>query len=244
MIRNCRHKKILWSVAGILLAVILGFSIYVSDAYQPTQQALEALDSDEEVSVTMQKDGSYVFSKREASVGLIFYPGGKVAYEAYAPLMHAYAKQGILCVLVKMPCNLAVLDQNAADGIAEQYPEIESWYIGGHSLGGSMAASYAAAHAEELDGVILLAAYSTKDLTDTGLKVLSIYGSEDKVLNMEKYKQYQSNLPSDVAEFVIDGGCHAYFGDYGAQKGDGEPAISPMEQIGQTAELTQGFIYD
>ena len=82
-----------------------------------------------------------------------------------------------------MPCNLAVLDSNAADGIAEQYPDIETWFIGGHSLGGAMAASYAAGHSDELDGLILLAAYSTEDLSGSDLAVLSIYGSEDQVLN-------------------------------------------------------------
>ena len=116
----------------------------------------------------------------------------------------------------KMPCNLAVLDMNAADSIPERFSEVTDWYIGGHSLGGAMAASYAAKHTDELDGLVLLAAYSTADLTDSGLRVYAAYGSEDGVLNREKYEADRVNLPQDTTETVIDGGCHAGFGSYGA----------------------------
>lgn len=92
----------------------------------------------DDISVNRTDGGALVFDP-SAKAGLLFYLGGKVEYTAYSPLMRACAEQGILCVLVKMPCNLAILDMNAADGIAVQYPEIEDWYIGGHSLGGAMA---------------------------------------------------------------------------------------------------------
>lgn len=160
----------------------------------------------------------------------------KVENTAYAPLLHDLAEDGILCVLVKMPCNLAVLDMNAADSIPERFSEVTDWYIGGHSLGGAMAASYAAKHTDEPDGLVLLAAYSTADLTDSGLRVYAAYGSEDGVLNREKYEADRTNLPQDTTETVINGGCHAGFGSYGAQKGDGTPTISAEEQQRQTAD--------
>lgn len=125
---------------------------------------------------------------------------------------------------------------NAADGIAEQYPEIENWYIDGHSLGGAMAAAYAAEHSSDFDGLLLLAAYSTKNLGDSRLTVLSVYGSEDHVLNLEKYEKYRTSLHTDTVEAVMDGGCHAGFGNYGSQKGDGIPMITHEEQIARTAE--------
>ena len=150
--------------------------------------------------------------------------------------MKALASEGVLCVFVEMPFNLAVFDINAADGIQENYPQIESWYIGGHSLGGSMAASYLADHADEYDGLVLLGSYSTADLSNSELAVLSVYGSEDKVMNREKYEENKSNLPSDFTEVVIEGGCHAYFGMYGAQDGDGTPTITNEEQISYTAD--------
>ena len=135
-----------------------------------------------------------------------------------------------------MPFHLAVLDINAANGIQEMYPQITDWYIGGHSLGGSMAASYLADHTEDYKGLILLGSYSTADLSDTKLDVLSIYGSEDKVLNRVKYDENKANLPDGFTEVVIEGGCHAHFGMYGAQDGDGIPMISQAEQIRLTVE--------
>ena len=150
--------------------------------------------------------------------------------------MTACADKGILSILVEMPGNLAVLDVKAADGLQEMYPEVEKWYIGGHSLGGSMAASYASDRADRLSGVILLGAYSTADLKSADLDVLCIYGSEDKVMNKMKYQDNLINLPGDYKEIVIDGGCHAGFGMYGAQDGDGKPTITSEEQIAITAE--------
>ncbi len=186
--------------------------------------------------------GTIVFEPEGATKGFIFYPGGKVEYTAYIPLMQACAEEGILCVLLEMPFNLAVLDANAADGVKEEYPHITEWYIGGHSLGGSMAANYAADNADELAGLVLLASYSTADLSESGLSVLSVYGSEDGVLNMEKYEKYHVKLPHNLTEYVIGGGCHAYFGVYGAQKGDGTPSVTNKEQIDITAEKISEFI--
>ena len=123
--------------------------------------------------------------------------------------MRALADSGVLGVLVRMPLNLAVLDVNAANGIPKLYPQIERWYIGGHSLGGSMAASHAARNASAYDGLVLLASYSTADLSTSGLSVISIFGSKDGVLNMEKYAEYRRNLPAAFEEHIIEGGCHA-----------------------------------
>ena len=221
----------------LVLAIIAGACvIYVRDYYRADLEAVEACASMNSLSAERLDDGTLVFRPENATKGFIFYPGGKVECAAYQPLMAACAQQGILCILVEMPFNLAVLDINAADGIQAQYPEIEKWYIGGHSLGGSMAASYLADHIEEYEGLILLGSYSTADLSETDLDVLSVYGSEDQVMNREKYEQNKANLPGDFTEVVIEGGCHAYFGMYGAQEGDGQPAISNAQQIFLTAE--------
>ncbi len=107
-----------------------------------------------------------------------------------------------------------------------------------------MAASYISSHEEDFKGLILLAAYSTADLKETGLRVLSLYGSEDGVLKMDSYEKYRDNLPEDFTEIMIPGGCHAYFGSYGPQKGDGTPQISNEEQIRFTADAIGDFIED
>lgn len=237
-----RRTKVLLSVClAILLIIGVGGYAYVSDYYHADKTALAAMAYQTD-QVQVEQDGEVIwFVPEEPAVGLIFYPGGKVEHTAYAPLLRTCAEWGILCALVQMPCNLAVFNVNGADGVREQFPDVERWYIAGHSLGGAMAASYAAGHVDELDGLVLLAAYSTQDLADSSLDVLSVYGSEDGVLDMKKYKQYRSNLPADTSEMVIDGGCHAQFGSYGPQNGDGIPTISGEEQIRQTAEAIAAF---
>lgn len=198
---------------------------YVLDYYHADDVAVAAMSSAADV-VVRQDVNTVAFIPGEADTGFILYPGDKVEHTAYAPLMRALADNGVLCVLVEMPLNLAVLDMNAADGIPEMYPQIDSWYIGGHSLGGSMAASHAAKNASVYDGLVLLASYSTADLSSAGLKVISIYGSEGGVLNMDKYAENKVNLPASFEEAVIEGGCHAGFGSYGPQAGDGAATIT------------------
>ena len=222
------------SVALTLTIIVGACAIYLGNYYHADTEAISAFLPQD--ATWSEESGKIVFDSEGATKGLIFYPGGKVEYTAYLPLMQACAEKGILCVLVEMPFNLAVLDVNAADGIQEEYPKIKEWYIGGHSLGGSMAASYIADHTKDYEGLILLGSYSTVDLSDTELAVLSIFGSEDKVMNREKYDSNRSNLPNNTTEFIIDGGCHAYFGMYGAQNGDGKPTITNEEQIRITVE--------
>ena len=135
-----------------------------------------------------------------------------------------------------------ILDMNAADGIPDEFPNIENWYMAGHSLGGAMAASYAAGHTDELSGLILLGAYSTADLSDSSLSVLCLHGSEDMVMNREKHDECLDNLPAGYTEREIEGGCHAYFGMYGEQDGDGEPTLTEIEQITLTANYIADFI--
>lgn len=243
---NKRKRKIFIITSSIVLvmAVIVGAcAIYLNDYYRANEKAIGAF-LPQGASWKEESDGTIVFEPEDAKAGLIFYPGGKVEYTAYIPLMQACSEQGVLCVLLEMPFNLAVLDINAADGIQKKYPEIENWYIGGHSLGGSMAASYLADNADDYEGLVLLGSYSTADLLETDLDVLSVYGSEDKVMNREKYDANKSNLPENFTETVIEGGCHAYFGVYGLQDGDGTPSITNEEQIYQTANEITKMIFE
>lgn len=238
-----KRTKIILSLCLALLIIIgiAGYA-YISDYYHADEAAITAmsLSTDE---VRVETDGEVTwFIPEEPIAGMIFYPGGKVEAAAYAPLLYACAERGILCALVEMPANLAVLDKNAADGLPSEFPELEHWYMAGHSLGGAMAAGYVADHSGDFDGLILLAAYSTEDLGGTKLRVLSVYGSEDKVLDMEKYGEYLPNLPQGSDEIIISGGCHAQFGSYGIQDGDGTPTISGDEQQSKTAELIYEFI--
>lgn len=240
--KDTKKRMRLLCLVAVLLVLAAACIIYITDYYHADTAAITAFAADSDISPQFLQSKALAYVPDAPVAGLIFYPGGKVEYTAYEPLMLACARQGILCVLIKMPGNLAVLDANAADGIQEHFPEIRNWYLGGHSLGGSMAAFHAADNTEDYQGLVLLAAYSTKDLRNTDLNVLSVYGSEDRVLNMENYNKNRSNLPSAFTEVIIDGGCHAYFGMYGSQDGDGIPAVSNKQQIAITAEQISHFI--
>lgn len=189
---------------------------------------------------TLQETEKYiVYGDTKSEQGFIFYPGAKVDEKAYAPIMDELSQVGICCVLVKMPYHMAILDTDAAEPIMQEFADVEKWYIGGHSLGGAMAARFSAEHESELSGLILLAAYPT-DALDT-LPVLSLYGSEDGVLNREKYEDAIS-LASNLTEYVIEGGNHAGFGNYGAQDGDGKAAILEEEQWQETVDYILNFM--
>ena len=235
-----KFKKRYILIVFLIIAAACG--IYFADYYHADLEAMNQYEVTNPIEEIVIGDNTKVYIPEEINAGFIFYPGGKVEAAAYEPLMLTLAEQGILSILVEMPLNLAVFDINAADGLAEMYPQVDDWYIGGHSLGGSMAASYLAKNMDEYQGLILLGSYSTEDFSKSDIEVLSIYGSEDQVLNQEKYEENKSNLPEDFTEVEIEGGCHAYFGMYGAQDGDGEPSISNEEQIRITVEEIVKFV--
>ncbi len=241
-------KKIsifLITITSIFLILFVSCGLYLNDYYHADTISLSSFTTKNSVEKQILDDNTIIYSPEateSVKASFIFYPGGKVEYLAYEPLMKSLASEGIMCVLIEMPFNLAILNSNAASGIQEQFPAINEWYIGGHSLGGSMAAAYIENSEDIFNGLILLASYSLADISKKDTNVLSVYGSEDKVLNHKNYVKNKTNLPADFTEVIINGGCHAYFGMYGAQDGDGTPTISNEEQIKLTTEKICEFI--
>jgi len=226
-----RRKRILCALLALFAALCLAFFAYCAAYYRAQPQALDALQSSGRVTVTAEDTG-WFFDGPGSKDLLVFYPGGKVEETAYAPLMRSLAEEGVDACLVKMPFRLAVFGTARADEALEEHGAYERVCVGGHSLGGAMAAAYAAEHPGQLDGVVLLAAYSAKPLP-AELPVLLIRGSEDGVLDREKYERNKSLLGT-AQEIVIPGGNHGGFGSYGHQKGDGEASLTAQEQQAQT----------
>lgn len=240
---STKKKLLIILPLALILLCAVAFFIYVSDYYRADLTSIEKFHIPSDAAIQeYETGGDLIFLPEGATTGLVFYPGGKVEHTAYIPLMRACASKGVACVLVKMPLRLAVLDVNAAKNIPAQLPQIKTWYLSGHSLGGSMAAACLSKMPEMFDGLILLGSYSTADLSSYDLRILSILGSEDQVLNQTAYDENQSNLPAGFTETVIPGGCHAYFGMYGSQKGDGKPTITNEAQILLTAEIMSQFL--
>lgn len=223
-------KKILLIILSILIIISGGFYIYTLDYYHALPIAQETLNKGD---IDYQKAGNIIVfnpDNKQINKGIIFYPGGKVDYISYIPLMKRIAKEGYTCVLIKMPFNLAVFDQNAADKPIEEYDNIDSWYIAGHSLGGAMGSVYASKNQDKVDGLILLGAYPSADLSSSDLKMLSIYGSNDEMLSKDAFEENKKNAPKDTRYIKVKGGNHAYYGNYGEQDKDGKALITPEEQ--------------
>lgn len=234
-----KKKKLIWIPLCIIVLLIIVSLIYVQIFYHADETAALALQSTDRVTVTKTGYGWY-FDGPSKENALIFYPGAKVEEEAYAPLMHSLAANGLDTCLAKMPFRLAIFGQNKASSIMDEY-DYKHWYIGGHSLGGYSASGYAADHGEDFEGVVFLGSYPEKSL-DEGLAVLSVYGSEDKVLNQKRYDKSRSYDTGPFTEHVIEGGNHAYFGNYGEQKGDGAATITPKEQQSETVRVIMELI--
>jgi dienelactone hydrolase len=192
--------------------------------------------------VTVQDDGRFVVFTPVAMTpitGYIFYPGGHVDYRSYAPIAREIASRGYMVSIVEMPLSLAVFGVNKADEVISAYPDMRYWVIGGHSLGGSMAANYAVGNPENVQGIAFWASYpaSSDDLSSTDLKGLTTYGSNDLVLGMENFNATLPQFPPGTIMQVIEGGNHAQFGNYGPQPGDGTATISTAEQQSQAVDL-------
>ena len=223
----------------LILAIIAVFAIYyVNDYYHAEKTATDCLNVSGNVSVVKSSNGLLLDGPGNETA-LIFYPGAKVEYTSYAPLFKNLSSQGIDCYLVEMPFNLAILGQNSADEIIDS-GNYSHYFISGHSLGGSMAASYVNS-TNNTDGLILFASYPTGEIEKP---VLSIYGSEDKVLNMEKYNESLAFM-DNLTELIIKGGNHAQFGYYGNQSGDGIAGITAESQqnacVNEIIEFIRGI---
>lgn len=227
------YKKILIGILIFIIVLSGAFYIYTLDYYRASGEVSKM----EEVKNAVSIGNMLIFNSDSQNTllnktGIIFYPGGKVEAIAYAPLLIKLSNAGITCVLIKMPMNLAVFNINGADKVYEEFPNIEKWYLMGHSLGGAMASSYVEKNSSKLEGLILLGAYP---VNESDLETLVIYGSEDLGLDTDK-------LEGVKLTYKLEGGNHAYFGNYGEQKGDGIASISREEQQNSAIGIIIDFI--
>jgi hypothetical protein len=234
-------KRILLGLLAVVVLSGIGFIVWAETPLGPAPEALSALESDSQVTVTT--DGFITFQPAnvQPTTGFIFYPGGRVDYRSYAAPLHEIAAQGYLVILVPVHLNLAFFDINAAQPVFALHPEIQYWAVGGHSLGGVAAALFAKNH-PETKGLIFWASYPADDsFKNSDVKALSVYGTND-MTGMEKFDETKKLLPKDTQFVVINGGNHAQFGDYGPQPGDKIATISRAEQQKQVVEASVKFL--
>jgi hypothetical protein len=232
---------------GLLVGVALmgiGFIVWAESPLEATPKALSALESDSKVTVTTGDYITFQPANLNPITGFIFYPGGRVDYRAYAPVLQMIAEQGYFVALVPVSLNLAFFDINAAAPVLTGHPEIKHWVVSGHSLGGVAASIFAKNHLDQLDGLVFFASYPADDsLKNASIKMLSIYGTKD-MAGMEKFDETKVLLPANTKYVVIEGGNHAQFGSYGFQPGDNQATISPEEQWSQITAATVEFLQE
>ena len=228
------------ALVAILILGLLAFVIWGSTPAAPMPEALSALQSDGQVRVDTEPWLVFQPTAAAPTTGLILYPGGRVDPRAYAPTARALAEEGYLVAIVPMPLNFAILAPGRATEVQAAFPQIEQWAIGGHSLGGAMAANFAARQPAAVQGLVLWAAYPAggDDLSGRPLAVTSIYGTRDGVATMDEIAASEPLLPPATRWVEIEGGNHAQFGWYGPQNGDYEATISREAQQDQIIAAT------
>jgi len=233
------------ALGAVVLAAVLGFVIWAETPLGPMPQAVAAMVTDEHVTVV--KDDVIVFRPNATgpTTGLVFYPGAHVDPVSYAPAMRALAAQGFLVVIPPMPLNLAVLDSDRAADVIAGFPEIRRWAVGGHSLGGAMAAAFVASDLSAVDGLVLWAAYpsSGDELSTWQGRVTSVSATEDGLTTPDEIARTTPLLPADTEFVIVDGGNHAQFGWYGEQRGDGVATISREDQQSQAVAATARLLH-
>jgi len=208
--------------------------------------ALTALQADYPVTVTQGKDIVFTPGNRQPDAGVILYPGGRCDARAYAPVMQPLANIGYLAVIPQMPLRLAVLDTNRADRIMAAYPSIRRWIIGGHSMGGAMAAAYVYKHPDlagnRVKGLFFLASYPSgmHAMPDSTLAMTLIYGTHDMITRSSEFEASRQRLPKHTTYIAIEGGDHYQFGSFGNV--EVTATITRTEQQRQITQALMQFV--
>jgi hypothetical protein len=222
-------KRNMFSFLKLIAYLIILVVLIISGPkkYAATKEAMKYIETNEAVTINKINEG-YFFDGPGNEKAIIFYPGASVEFSSYSKLLYKFALNGFDSFLISMPLDFALLGVYKPNNILQNY-NYNEWYLSGHSLGGVAACLFASTSKEKISGVITLASYPTKSLP-SNIKYISIYGSEDGVLNMNSLEDAKKYWPNDNYNIVIEGGNHAFFGDYGLQNGDGKALITNDEQ--------------
>jgi hypothetical protein len=237
-----RIRRVALALVLLLVGALTVGVLYFATPQPELPEASAALASTSTVTYAVD-DGRLTFTPVGAppTIGLIVYPGGKVSAASYAPLAQRIAARGYLVVIVPMPLNLAVLGIDRAGAVIDAHPEIRHWAIGGHSLGGSMAAQYAAGDTR-IQALALWASYSATNLSARSLRVLVAYGSLDNGAAGFVSPERLANLPPNPTIVEIAGGNHEQMGWYTGQPNDPPATISRADQQDRVAEATAALL--
>jgi pimeloyl-ACP methyl ester carboxylesterase len=242
-------KKLATTSLCTLTLILAGAGYWLYDRQdrlpQAAPEALAALQSDSSVSVSNEEWYTFRPTGLTPSKGLIFYPGGECDERAYAEPLRRVAAAGYLVVLVPMPLKLAVFAVDSASDVIAQHPEITSWAMAGHSLGGAMAARYAYNHPASIDGLILWDAYPADDMAESTLKAVMIHRADSSGGLPAEYLDKLPLLPKQTSFVALAGALHMNFGRFKAEHNSAPEAtaeLDPAQQLASTAQASINFM--
>ena len=243
--RTGKGKVVLILVAAVVLLAVTCFKIYIDNDYKPLRsheeyQELTDIEIEFSDNVIALEDLDQAGDVK--TTGFIFYGDHRVQRESYLPLMIALSDLGYSVYLPTTFGNIPILNLEGAEYVSRTYTHVKNWYIVAHGKACPVAAKYASSHASKLRGLIFLGGYSKTDLTDTNLRLLSITGTNDTVLDTERFLSAQANDPKDTIYYEINGGNHTGFTDTHLIRKDTEAAIPADEQIRLTVSAIEAFI--
>ncbi len=241
--------SLLIGLGAFLLVAVIGFLLWAYHPMGPEPAARESLTAPEGVQVGQEKWGFFItpqgdVRQEKSPLGILFYPGGRVHHLSYGPVLLRLARLGFPVYLVRMPCYMAVFDYQRAARVMAAHPEVGGWVIGGHSLGGAMAAHYVIRRPQRVRGLFLWGAYPSErdDLSGLDLPVQMICADCDGITTRAKVERVRAQLPPDARWKMIEGGNHAQFGAYGAERLDTAAALSPEAQWDCVAREMEAFM--
>ena len=233
--------RILWVTFGIL------FTLWMANSFRA--RGFDKLILESDTKVTVAETSRFISFRPNASsqpVGLIFFPGGMVQPEAYAPMSRTIAEHGYTVFIVKLPFGSAPLKSQEADVINQALEIISSntsiqhWFVGGHSRGAAIASRFAYKHGEAFDGLVLIGTSHPKeaafDLSNSTLAVTKIYATNDGLASMAEVEANAIYLPANTTWVLIEGGNHSQFGYFGKLLFDNPATLSREQQQKLTIE--------
>ena len=226
MRRRARLRLIL-AIPALLLATVLMAVVAYARPLGATPVALAALVPNDQVRIADRITWYEMIPIREdqagneilPTTGLIFVPGARVDARAYAHVLRPLAEAGYFVAVLKEPLGFSILNPDHPESVLAVHPDIAYWALGGHSLGGTTAATAADTH-EQVNGLVLFGAYPASRIQRTDLKVISVFGTEDGLVAPAEIERSKADLPAGTEYLEVPGAAHSWFGDYGLQPGD------------------------
>jgi hypothetical protein len=243
------RRRIILAVPFLIMSFLLVLVLAYARPFVATPAAAAALRSENDVRLSDRLGWYELIPVHQDSAGedikpttgFVFVPGARIDSRAYAPVLRPLAEAGYLVAVLKEPLGFAVLDRDHGKRVLDLHPEISHWVVGGHSLGGTVAASLADQY-ELVEGLVLFASYPADPIIRHDLKIVSISGSADGFTTPQDIAASKAELPPGTDFVVINGAVHSSFGDYGAQPGDGTPTIDPSAAHTEISQATLALL--